>query len=194
MSYLGIIVTSAFAANALLAYGLGSLPEPGRPRAADLAAALALALVNALASAFTWAMRSFVLAPLGLGSLDILFFALLALPPLKLLARSAAGSGGGIAARIGEAADDLVVGSLVFGVALIASTGGYTILEAVTGSAASGLGYWLASTLLESIRERLELSDLPRPFRGAPAMLVSAGLMSLAFMGIDAAFVKGLAG
>jgi electron transport complex protein RnfA len=194
LSYLGTIVTSVFAANALLAYGLGSVPLPDRPRQAPLASALALAIINAMASTFTWAVRSFALSPLGLGSLDILFFVLLALPPIKLLARSAAASGDGIAARVGSVADDLIVGSLVFGVALLTSNGGYTFLEALIGSAASGLGYWLAIALLEAIRERLELSVIPRPFRGAPAMLISAGLMALAFMGIDAAFVKGLAG
>jgi Na+-translocating ferredoxin:NAD+ oxidoreductase subunit A len=199
LSYLGIVVTSAFASNALLSFGLGSIPVRGSterqegPR--ELASALALAGVNALASSFLWAVHSLLLFPLALDSLDILFFALLAVPSLKFISRAAAYSAAnGPLSLVGSKADDLIVGSLVFGVALISARGGYSLPEALTASVASGLGYWLAFALLESVRERLELSDLPRPFRGGAAMLISAGLMAMAFMGLDAAFVQGLAG
>ncbi len=149
--------------------------------------------MNLLASAFLWTVHSLLLSPLGLGSLDILFFALLAVPLLKFVARAASNAGDGLLLRIGANADDLLVGSLVFGIALISSNGGYALPEALAASAASGLGYWMATVLLESIRERLELSELPHPFKGAPAMLISAGLMALALMGVDAAFVSGVA-
>jgi electron transport complex protein RnfA len=198
MSYLGIVVTSAFASNALLVYGLGSVPGHGRGErlsgSAQLASAMALTCVNALASAFLWALHSLVLDPIGLRSLDILFFAILAVPLLKFVARVSSLSSYRVLSLIGSMADDLIIGSLVFGIALISSNSGYSLPEALTASATAGLGYWLASVLLESIHERLELSDLPGPFKGAPAMLISAGLMALAFMGVDAAFVKGLAG
>jgi electron transport complex protein RnfA len=198
MSYLGIVVTSVFASNALLVYGLGSVPGygPGQKHSGSdqLASAMALTCVNALASAFLWSLHSLVLAPLGLKSLDVLFFAMLAVPLLKFIARATAFSGNRVLSLVGGMADDLIVGSLVFGVALISSNSGFSLSEALVASAAAGLGYWLASVLLESIRERLELSGVPCPFKGAPAMLISAGLMALAFMGVDAAFVKGLAG
>jgi len=195
MSYLGIVVTSVFASNALLTYGLGSVPgnEPV-PRGGQLTAALAFSGVNALASAFLWGVHTLVLFPLGLGSLDILFFVLLAVPLLKFVSRAASLSPVGLLSALGEKSEDLIVGSLVFGVALISSNSGFSLPEALAASSASGLGFWMASALLESIRDRLELSDLPSPFRGAPAMLLSAGLIALALMGIDATFVKGLAG
>jgi electron transport complex protein RnfA len=194
VSYIGVVVTSVFVSNALLTYGLGSVPGRGRERPGSLASALALTCVNALASFFLWAVHTLVLYPLGLGALDILFFTLLAVPLLKFLSRAASVPGGGLLSRVGAQADDLIVGSLVFGVALIASRGGYTLPEGLVASSAAGLGYWLVSSLLESIRERLELSDVPGPFKGAPAMLISTGLMALAFSGVDAAFVKGLTG
>lgn|GEM_PF-740674 len=202
MSYLGIIASSVFASNALLAYGLGSIPafkndhEAGADVASkvgrgSLASAAALACVNALAAVLLWCIRGLVLAPLGLSSLDILFFALIAVPLLKALSRAAA-SGEGAIARIGAEAEELVVGSLVFGVALIVAKGGYSLGEALAAGAASGLGYWMATSLLESIRERLELSDVPAAFKGAPSMLLSAGLMSMALMGIDSILVRNL--
>lgn len=194
MSYLGIVVTSVFVSNALLTYGLGSLPGKSREDSGSIASALALTSVNALGSAFLWAIHGLVLSRLGLASLDILFFALIAVPLLKFIARAASGSGNRLLARVGGRSEDLVVGSLVFGVAFLSSRSGYALSEALAASAASGLGYWLAEFLLESLRERLDLSDLPYPFKGAPAMLISAGLMALAFMGMDAVFIKGMAG
>jgi Na+-translocating ferredoxin:NAD+ oxidoreductase subunit A len=197
VSYLGIILSSVFASNALLAYGFGSIPERERKGAVTLASALALAAANALASVLLWLIRSLVLQPLGLASLDVLFFALIAVPLVKFLARMAQQGAirqESLLFRVGERGDDIVVGSLVYGIALLSSRGGYSLGEAAAASVTSGLGYWLALFLLESVRERLELTDLPAPFRGAPAMLISAGLMALAFMGIDSAFVKGLVG
>lgn len=197
MSYLGIILGSIFATNALLAYGLGSIPEGERRGSASLASALALAAVNVLASSLLWIIRNLALAPLGLGALDIFFFAIIAVPLLKFLARLAQQGAlrqDGLLFKVGERSDDLVVGSLAYGLALLSARSGYSLPEAAVGSLASGLGYWLSLFLLEAVRERLELSDLPAPFKGAPAMLLSAGLMALAFMGIDAAFVKGLVG
>jgi Na+-translocating ferredoxin:NAD+ oxidoreductase subunit A len=194
MSYLGIVITSIFASNALFTYGFGAIPERGRDEGASFALALALVCVNALASAFLWAVHVLVLAPLGLGSLDVLFFVIAAVPLLRFISRAASASSRTLFARIGASSDDLIVGTIVFGVALVSARSAYTLPEAAAASAVSGLGYWLAQFLLESVRERLELSDLPAPFRGAPAMLLSAGLMSLAFMSIDAAFVKNLVG
>ncbi len=191
MSYLGIIATSVLASNALLSYGFGAIPAIGpgyhiaaaskREGGSRLASAAALACINAAASAVLWCLRSLALDPLGLAGLDIFFFALIVVPPLKALGRFAR-SGSGIPAAIAAEAEDLIIGSLVFGIALVAARGGYDLGEAAAAGAASGLGYWMATSLLGSIRERLELSDVPATFKGAPSMLISAGLMSMALM------------
>ncbi len=203
MSYLGIVASSVLASNALLSYGFGAIPAIGGgrggpaagagERGSRLASALALACINAAAASILWCARRLILDPLGLAGLDIFFFALIVVPPLKALAR-AARSGSGIAAAVGAEADELIVGSLVFGIALVAARSGYGLGEAAAAGAASGLGYWMATYLLRRIRERLELSDLPAAFRGAPSMLVSAGLMSMALMGVDSILVRNLGG
>jgi Na+-translocating ferredoxin:NAD+ oxidoreductase subunit A len=141
-----------------------------------------------------WCIRVLALAPLGLESLDLFVFVLLAVPLIKAIARTAAASGLGMLSRVGSTSDNLVVSCLVFGIALIASRSGFSLPEALIAGACSGLGYWLASALLEALRERLELSALPAALRGTPSMLVSAGLMAMAFMGIDEIFVKNLVG
>ncbi len=193
MSYVGIVLFSAFAANAMLVYGFGRLPRFRATGSGWLPQLIALVIVNMLGSTLFWAIRNLVLVPLGLASLDLFIFVLAAIPAMKSLMRVASG-GKGFLARIGVAGDELVVGTLSFGVALLVSRSGYRMLEALVASAASGFGYWLAAVVLERIRDRLELSDVPTPFRGAPIMIVSTGLIAMALMGVDALFVKNLVG
>ncbi len=193
MSYLFIVLTSVFSANALLVYGLGVCPAFRRERRGPWVHLAALAFVNALASILFWIVRSFALAPLGLESLDIILYAVLIAPLLKYLSRFIASSPAVSLVRMGAAMDEAVTSCLVFGVALIATRSNFSLLEALAASIAACLGYWLALIVLDSIRERLELSDLPASFRGAPALLLSAGLMAMAFMGVDYALLRSVA-
>jgi electron transport complex protein RnfA len=194
MSYIGIVVSCVFVSNALLTYGF-EICNGLRWRESDgLASALSIALVNCLAAGMLWCARILVLAPFGLERLDLFVFMLISVPLQKALALTASKTRMGFLSRLGFSSLDLIVSNLVFGIALVASRGGYSFLEALIAGAASGLGYWLASTLLDSLRERLELSALPPALKGAPSMLISAGLMSMAFMGIDAALVRNLIG
>lgn len=195
MSWLGIALTSAFASNALLSYGFGTCSQGRRAERSSLVALVALSSANLVASALVWSLRTLVLGPLGLGALEAMLYALVAAPLVKYLARAAAGKEerpGRL--RFASLADEAAVSCLVFGIALVSSRSGYGLGEALLATAFSTIGYWAALVLLEAIRERLELSDLPPSFAGPPALLVSAGLMAMAFMGIDAAFVSRLAG
>lgn len=192
MSYLFIVLTSVFSANALLVYGLGICPAFRREHRSIGAQILALGLVSLLAVSLFWLLRSFVLGPLSLEALDILLYAVLIAPLLKLLARFIASAGSTFLVRVGAFMDEAVTSCLVLGVALIATRSDFGLLEALAASLSACAGYWLALVVLDSIRERLELSKLPQAFRGAPALLVSAGLMAMAFLGIDGMMIHNL--
>jgi electron transport complex protein RnfA len=193
MSYVAVVLTSVFSANALLVYGLGICPAFRRERKGAGVQLLALVFVNILASGLFWVMRRFILAPLSLQALDVVVYAVIIAPSLKYVARFMASGGSGFLVKAGAAADEAVMSCLIFGVALIVSRGDYGFLEALVASLSATAGYWAAVILLDSIRERLELSNLPAAFRGAPALLVSAGLMAMAFMGVDNALLHNLA-
>lgn len=193
MSYLAIILASVFSANALLVYGFGICPAFRKGRRGVWAQILALALVNIIASSLFWLLRRFLLVPLGLDSIDVIVYAVVIAPVIKYLARFIASSGNPFLIRVGAAADEAVMSCLVFGVALVVTRSDYGLGEAVLASLASCVGYWVAVIVLDSIRERLELSAVPPAFRGAPGLLVSAGLMAMAFLGIDSALLHNLA-
>jgi electron transport complex protein RnfA len=71
----------------------------------------------------------------------------------------------------------------VLGVALLAVGGELSLLETIVFSMGAAAGFTLVMVLFGAIRERLEGADVPAAFRGAPIALITAGIMSLGFLG-----------
>lgn len=71
----------------------------------------------------------------------------------------------------------------VLGIALVNVQNGYNLVETIVNGFGAGVGFTLAIVLFAGIRERLELADIPESFRGFPIALISASLMSIAFLG-----------
>jgi electron transport complex protein RnfA len=73
----------------------------------------------------------------------------------------------------------------VLGVALLNTQKDYTFVESVLSGFGAGVGFSLVLILFAAMRERIAVADVPISFRGAPIALITAGLMSLAFMGFS---------
>ena len=71
----------------------------------------------------------------------------------------------------------------VLGIALVNVKNGYNLIETMVNGFGAGVGFTLAIVLFAGIRERLELADIPESFKGFPITLISASLMSIAFLG-----------
>lgn len=71
----------------------------------------------------------------------------------------------------------------VLGIAIVNIDKGYNLIETIINGFGAGVGFTLAIVIFAGIRERLELSDIPEAFKGFPITLISAGLMSIAFLG-----------
>jgi electron transport complex protein RnfA len=74
---------------------------------------------------------------------------------------------------------------IILAVPLINSGENYTFLESMAFGVGSGLGFALALIIMASIREKLELADIPAPFKGMPISFIIAGLIALAFTGFS---------
>lgn len=74
---------------------------------------------------------------------------------------------------------------IILAVPLINAGEGYTFLESISYGLGSGIGFALALVIMASIREKLEVADVPRPFQGLPISFVLAGLIALAFTGFS---------
>ena len=82
----------------------------------------------------------------------------------------------------------------VLGIALIAVRNEYNALESFVAGFSAGLGFLIAILIMSTIRERLDGEWVPKPFRGIPISLVTAGLMALAFAAFDRALLNNLIG
>ena len=71
----------------------------------------------------------------------------------------------------------------VLGVALTNVTKEYNILQGVVNGFATAFGFLIAIVIMAGLREKIEYNDIPKPFQGTPIVLVSAGLMAIAFTG-----------
>ena len=74
----------------------------------------------------------------------------------------------------------------VLGVALNNVTDGYTILQSVVCGFATAVGFTIAIVILAGLREKMEYNDIPAPFKGMPLVLLTSGLMAIAFTGFSA--------
>ena len=88
----------------------------------------------------------------------------------------------------------LTVNSLVFGISLLSLHGMYTLGESFIAGLASGLGYMLAFYLFAVLQEQFKQEWIPRSLQGVPILLVSAGLIAMAFYAIDGALLKRIFG
>ena len=73
----------------------------------------------------------------------------------------------------------------VLGVALLNITEGYNLIESLVNGIGGALGFTLAIVLFAGIREKMEFADIPKPLQGFPIALISAGIMSIAFVGFQ---------
>ncbi|HOM55271.1 MAG TPA: Rnf-Nqr domain containing protein, partial [Thermotogota bacterium] len=73
----------------------------------------------------------------------------------------------------------------ILGLTLINVQNQYSLLETVFNSLGAGVGYGMSMILFAGIREQLDLVEIPEPFKGFSGALVTAGLMSMAFMGFN---------
>ncbi|MBN1243152.1 MAG: hypothetical protein JXA15_10670 [Spirochaetales bacterium] len=187
MSMVGVAFMSVFGLNALLRYGAGTCSGcrgPSLPR--DLAGSLAF-LVSAIVTAILHGLLSrFALRPLGLGALDPFAFMLLSFATGSALAFGASRLNGAFAERMSKSFERLSASCAIYGIALAASGIARNGSSLIVASFSGALGYLAASAILDAIRERLELERLPQAFKGAPAYFISAGLLALAFHGLEA--------
>jgi electron transport complex protein RnfA len=171
--------------NFVLTNFLGLCPFVGVSRRFEAAAGMALAtlFVLTLASGLSFALWHWVLQPLGLEHLRTLAFILLIASVVQFTELMVRATSPLLHQVLGLFLPLITTNCAVLGVALINVDRQRGLLESLVYGASAGAGFGLALLLFAALRERLDTSDVPAAFRGAPVALVTAGLMALAFMG-----------
>lgn len=186
MSDLVLIATgAALVNNFVLVRFLGLCPAIGASHRLDNALGLSLAttLVLTLSSGLTWMLDAWILQPLSLTHLRILGFILVIAGTVQFLEVTLRRGKPLLHQRLGIFLPLITSNCAVLGVALLNAGRMGNLIEALVFGLAAGLGFGLVMVSFAGLRERLAGADVPRHFQGVPIALVSAGMMSLAFLG-----------
>ena len=186
-TYIMIIVTCALINNVVLIQFLGicSFLGVSQQMKASVSLGMAVTLVTTVSSAVAWALYTLILVPLGLEYMKTIVFILGIAALVQCVEMFLKKTSPAIYKALGIYLPLITTNCAVLGVALTNVQDEYNLLQSVLAGLGTGLGYTLAIVLLTGIRSRIDESDLPKPLRGAPVVLLSAALMSIAFMGFS---------
>ena len=190
MSFSGIMslaIGAILIENFVLVQFLGICPFLGVSKKTDTAVGMGLAVtfVMAISSAFTYVVDRFILQPLDMEYMKTIAFILVIASFVQLVEMVLQKLIPALYKALGIYLPLITTNCAVLGVALLNSQNSYNFIESVVYSASAGLGFLLAITLFATVRERLEFSDIPKPFEGFPIALITAALLSMAFMGFQ---------
>ena len=134
----------------------------------------------------TWSAYTFILVPLGLEYLYTLSFILIIAALVQFVEIVLKKVQPGLYKSLGIFLPLITTNCAVLGVAVINMNEKYSFIESIVHAAGASVGFLLAILLMAGIRERIEISqNMPKCLRGLPIALVTAGLMSIAFMGFS---------
>lgn len=180
-----IIISAVLVNNYVLLRFLGLCPFLGVSRRFKTAAGMsgAVVFVMTMASVATWLIYRFVLAPFDLVYLQTVAFILVIASLVQLVELALQKLSPALYKALGIYLPLITTNCAVLGVAVLNIQKEYSLLETTVFGFGAALGFGLAMILFSGLRERIDLCDTPLPFRGTAIALITAGLLSLAFMG-----------
>ena len=188
MTDLGLILLGALLINNfVLAQFLGLCPFMGITQSMDtaLATGLATTFVLSLAAVLSHLLYHGILVPLDLTYLNILLFIVVIAGVVQLIQVYLRATSPLLHQVLGIYLPLITSNCAVLGVTLLAINQSLTLLEPLVFAMGAAAGFTLVMVLFGALREQLEHAPVPAAFRGTPLALISAGLMSLAFMGFQ---------
>ncbi len=182
-----ILVSAALVNNFVLSKFLGICPFLGVSKQVETAIGMGMAVtfVMTMAGIMTWLVEQFILAPLQLEFLRTIAFILVIASLVQFVEIFLQKTAPALYQALGVFLPLITTNCAVLGLALLNIQNQYGFIETVVNSVGAALGFSLAIVLFAGIREKLELSNIPKPFQGFPAALIAAGLMSMAFIGFS---------
>ena len=178
-----IAVGSALVNNVVLSQFLGLCPFLGVSKKMETAAGMggAVIFVLTISSFFTGLIYHLLLAPAGLEYLQTIVFILVIAALVQLVEMFLKKT----IPSLGVYLPLITTNCAVLGVALLNVQNDYGILEGTVNGLATAVGFTISIVLMAGLREKIEYNDIPKPFQGMPIVLLTAGLMSIAFFGFS---------
>ena len=181
-----LLITCVFINNVVLNQFLGMCPFMGVSKKASSAIGMGVAVVFVIvaASIVTYGLYYLVLDPLELEFMDLLTFILVIASLVQLTEMFIKKTSPALYKSLGVYLPLITTNCVVLNVCLENISQGFDFVHMLVYSFATTLGFALVLYIFSTIRERLDASDVPLPFKGNPIALVVAGIMALAFGGL----------
>jgi len=187
MEYILIIISAVLVNNVVLAQFLGICPFLGVSNkiSTSIGMGLAVIFVMALANLVTYLVQNYVLVPLHIEfmqTITFIFVIAFLVQVVEIILKKMAPP---LYQALGIYLPLITTNCAVLGIALLAVQKDYNLIMSVIYAASIAVGFTLALILMAGIREQLSLTDTPKGMQGFPLSLITAGLLSLAFMGFS---------
>lgn len=182
-----ILVSSSLVSNVVLSQFLGLCPFLGVSKKTNTAAGMGTAVifVITLASAVSGVIYKYILQKLDITYLQTIVFILVIAALVQFVEMFLKKFMPALYKALGVYLPLITTNCAVLGVALTNVQKNYGILAGVVNGFATALGFTIAIVILAGIREKMEYNDIPQPFKGMPIVLLTAGLMAIAFCGFS---------
>ncbi|MBO4980333.1 MAG: electron transport complex subunit RsxA [Lachnospiraceae bacterium] len=182
-----LLVSASLVSNVVLSQFLGLCPFLGVSKKIKTAAGMGTAVifVITLASAVAGLIYRFVLKPLDIEYLQTIVFILVIAALVQFVEMFLRKAMPSLYEALGVYLPLITTNCAVLGVAITNVQKEYGILTGIVNGFATALGFTIAIVILAGIREKIEYNDIPESFKGMPTVLLTAGLMAIAFCGFS---------
>ena len=182
-----ILVASAIVTNVVLSQFLGLCPFLGVSKKVETAAGMGGAVIFVLTiSCFvTSVIYKLILAPTGFAYLQTIVFILVIAALVQFVEMFLKKQMPALYQSLGVYLPLITTNCAVLGIALKNISNNYNIIQSVVNGLGTAIGFTIAIVIMAGIREKIEFNDIPKPFRGSAIVLVTAGLMAMAFFGFS---------
>ena len=182
-----ILIASSLVNNVVLSQFLGLCPFLGVSKKTDTATGMGVAVifVITLASAVAGAIYQYILKPLDITYLQTIVFILVIAALVQFVEMFLKKFIPALYQSLGVYLPLITTNCAVLGVALTNVQKDYGILTGIVNGFATAVGFTISIVILAGIREKLKYNDIPESFQGMPIVLVTAGLMAIAFCGFS---------
>ncbi len=180
-----ILIGSSLVSNVVLSQFLGLCPFLGVSKKVETAAGMggAVIFVITLASVVTGCIYEYLLKPFDLSYLQTIVFILVIAALVQFVEMFLKRYMDGLYQALGVYLPLITTNCAVLGVALTNVQKEYGILQGTVNGFATAVGFTIAIVILAGLREKMEWNDVPESFKGMPHVLLTAGLMAIAFCG-----------
>jgi electron transport complex protein RnfA len=182
-----LLLSTVFVNNFVFARFLGTCPYMGVSRkiSDSIGMGMAVIFVLLMASIFSWLIQYTVLNPLHLEYLQTVVFILVIAVLVQFVEMVILKTSPALYKALGIYLPLISTNCVILAVAILNIREGYNLIKTIVFTLGAGLGFTLALVLMASIRERLELADVPESLKNEPIAFIIAGLIAVSFFGFS---------